>query len=226
MFKKIPENVRRIMVSVAPLLIVAALSVIVGKFGFGKISDLRGQIALSRKDNTTLTQKLNLLTSISETAETGAIASVTALPSTNSALAVISQLKILSSQNGLIMTNMRGAGEAKDNSGLSRADVSFDVSGARVQVIAFLKGIAGIAPITLVDKIKMNEAGGVARASINVKSFWAPLPAKLPALAESIGDLTADEVKTLSDITALIQPAFVDIPPSEEGGGKVDPFAP
>ena len=213
------------MVSVAPLLIVAALSVIVGKFGFGKISDLRGQIALSRKDNTTLTQKLNLLTSISETAETGAIASVTALPSTNSALAVISQLKILSSQNGLIMTNMRGAGEAKDNSGLSRADVSFDVSGARVQVIAFLKGIAGIAPITLVDKIKINELGGVARATVSVKSFWAAFPKTLPALNQPLSDLTSSEKKTLGDISKLTQPGFINIPPSEISG-KPDPFSP
>ena len=91
-------------------------------------------------------------------------------------------------------------------------------------MLEFLKSIDTIAPITLVDKIKINEVGGTTRAEVSVKSFFAALPTKLPSLTEPLRDLTEAERETLSKISALTQPPFTDIPPSQ-GEGKIDPFA-
>ncbi len=225
MFKKLPENVRLILNSLVPLIIVLVLFVLIGQFAFGKISEVRNKITKSQKDQLILVQKLDLLKTLGSTASSSIESVSNALPETNPSLAVISQIKNLAVQNGVVVANVKGGAEVKDNSGLSRADISFEVFGPRIQIILLAKTVSQIAPVTLMDKIKISENAGSARANISVRSFWAPFPTKLPALTEAITDLTADEKKTLGLTVNLIQPQFTEFPPSE-GGGKADPFSP
>lgn len=224
MFNKIPENIKTIGRSTLPLAVIIILFIAVGKFGFSRISELRGRIAQAQRDQTVLTQKLNILKSISETVTSGSPMALTALPSTNPSLITTSQLKSLASIQEVVISGIKGSGEVKDNSGLSRVNISFEATGGRAQIIAFLKSIGTIAPITLVDKVKITEAGGAVRADVSVKSFWAALPTKLPTLTEPITDLTANETETLTAVTGLTQPSLIEIPVSE--GGKADPFSP
>ncbi len=224
MFKKLPENTKMMINSFGPLTAVVILFFLAGNFGFSKISDVRANVKKIQADRNVLTQKLNLIRGVSQTAAAASSVASVALPASNPALTVSAQLKLLASQNGVLLSGFKAGGEAADASGLSRADLTFDVTGSRPGVIAFIKGIKTFAPITLVDKIKINEAGGSSKATFSVKSFWSAFPKTLPAITEPIADLTADERKTLQDISTLTQPLF-----SEEtvvpGGGKTDPFA-
>ena len=224
MLKKLPESTRLLINSLLPLFGVIVLSLIVGQFGLGKISDLRNQIQKLQTDQNTLNQKLQILDSLSASTSGGSVATVSALPGSNPVLVSLDQIKSLGVQNGIIISNIKGGAEVKDKSGLLRADVSFDAFGARVQILEFAKKINQIAPITLVDKVKITESSGSARGSISVRCLWAPYPTKLPAVTETITDLTADEKKTLGAVNSLIQPQFTEVPPSVNAG-KSDPFS-
>ncbi|HTK03504.1 MAG TPA: GspMb/PilO family protein [Alphaproteobacteria bacterium] len=219
-----PKNFKLILNSTLPLIVVIILFLLVGKFGISKILEIQSQISDTRTRQTVLTQKLSLLQNLSETVSTGSNVSLSALPDTNPALLVVSQLKNISSASGVTLSGLKSGAEVLDPSGISKVGISFNVTGTRDTIIAFLKTIQDIAPITVVDKVKINQAGEETTASVTVQSFWADLPKTLPKLDQPITDLTEAEKKTLTDIENLIQPNFADVAPSETSG-KEDPFS-
>lgn len=225
LLKDIPENIRIIIASVAPLAIVLILFLAVGNFGISQVRDIMSKISEAGTAQNILTQKLSLLQNISTTLGNTPDVASTALPSANSALTAISQLKNLGFLNSIILTNVKAGSETVDPSGLSKVDITFEIAGSRSQIVAFVKSIPGVAPIMLVDSVKLNESQGTARATVGVKTFWAPLPATLPSVGTALTDLTADEKKTLTTISSLTQPVFLVLPPAS-GGGKADPFTP
>ena len=224
--QKIPENVMIVIKTVLPLMVIILLFVIVGQFGLGKITELRNQIATASGDQKILSQKLDILSSIASTGTSLSNAAVMALPSSNSALSVTSQVKVLASGLGLVLSEVKAGSPVNDPLGFSSVIVSFNVIGPRAQIETFLTKITSFAPITIVDKIKISESTpGTALGNISVKSFYAPFPTKLPAVGDAIADLTAAEKQTLKDVASLTQPLFSQIPAST-GGGKADPFSP
>lgn len=223
MFKNIPDNVKLILSSVGPLIIVIILFFVVGNFGVSRIKLQRSQIKEEENAKQILTQKLNLLQSVSGTVAADSGFSIAAIPDKNPALVVIYQLRVAGARNGIVLSNIKSGGENKDNSGLSRVDISFDIIGPKTQVISFLKSIETITPITNLVKVQINEAGGITRTTANVNSFFAPLPTKLPSLTQPIGDLTQAEKQTLIDISGFVQAPFSSLPPAP--GGRVDPFS-
>jgi len=223
--KNIPENIKVALTSTAPLVAAIILFLLVGNFGISKVQDLRGQISKAQSDNTILTQKVSLLQNISGTIGNAPSAAAVALPDGNPALAVISQLKNLAAANIISISNIKGGAASDDVTGLGRSNVTFDLDGTIDQIITFLQSVSTIAPITLVDKVKISESGGIAKASISVKSFWAPLPKTLPSTNTQISDLTPDEQAILLKISSLVQPSFSQVPGAEVGG-RTDPFTP
>jgi Tfp pilus assembly protein PilO len=221
---KIPDNVATTLKAVFPFFVVIILFVIVGKFGFGKIVEIRDQIKKTQNDQQVLTQKLDVLRNIEATGEKSSNIAVNALPDTNPSLSVISQIKILSGKIGLTVSEIKAGSPGVNSSGLSQVNVSFKVIGPREQVESFVTEISKIAPITIVDKIKISESTpGTSMGNISVKSFWAPFPTKIPAVDKAISDLTSQEQQTLQSLSELTQPIFTDIPAGE--GGRNDPFS-
>lgn len=222
--EKIPDNVMTILKAILPFFVVVALFVIIGNFGFGKISEVRDRIASALADKQVLTQKLDILKNIEVNGEKFSNIAVSALPDTNPSLAVISQVKILSGKVGLTISEIKAGSPGTNTSGLSFVNVSFKVMGQREQIESFITDISSVAPITIVDKIKLSESTpGVSMASVSVKSFWAPFPTKIPAVDKAISDLTPQEQKTLQSLNSLTQPIFTTIPAGV--GGKSDPFS-
>lgn len=218
------ESIKMVITSLAPLLIVLLLFAVVGKFGISKVTDLRTQLNSLQKDQTVLSQKLNILQSLSQTLSQGSGFAMSAFPEDNPALTVISQLKRIAPTGGVSLTNIKAGAEVKDKSGLSRVDVSFEATGPRSSVLAFIKDIQTLAPITLVDKVKITELGGIAKADVSVKSFWSALPTSIPSVAQPITDLTSQEKSVLGTVSSLLQPSLTNVSPVS--GGKSDPFSP
>lgn len=221
--KGITESQKAMLMAFAPLIAVVLLFYFVGSFGFSKISEVRVQLAGESKNQATLTQKLAILRTVSDTLATGASFAATALPDSNPSLLLSSQLKNLSSQNQVNLSGLKGGPEVTDSTGLSRVDLTLDVTGTRESVLDFAKAIEGMAPITHIDKIKITEGNNQVRASLSLRSFWSPLPTKLPSLTEQITDLTADERALLSDLSGLTQPT-ISTAPVPASSGKTDPF--
>ncbi|QQG41384.1 MAG: hypothetical protein HYV90_04470 [Candidatus Woesebacteria bacterium] len=225
MFKNIPTGTKQILVAVLPLLAVSILIVVVGKFGLSKISEVRTALTKAQADKVLLTQKFNILRTVLVSVGDAADVSLMALPQTNPALAVASQIKLVASENSVLISGVKSGSEVADKTGLSRSDISFNISGSRTGVLAFIKGIQNIAPLIVVDKIKISENNGVVDSSISIKSFWSPLPTKLPSITTQVADLSAAEKQLITDMGSLRKPVFVVVPPST-GAGKTDPFSP
>lgn len=226
LLKSLPESVKQVIMATLPLAIVVILFVTVGRFGISKVSDLRSQITQGQVEQTILTQKLNLLQELSSVATQGTGFAIIALPSDNWSLTVISQLKILAGGNGVTLSSIKSGSATTNQLGLSEADISFTAEGARAQIIFFIKGIAEIAPITSVDKIRFAESTGTVKADITVKSYWAPLPKTIPAVDQPMTDLTSVEKQTLTQISSLTQPILNQTTPlvPSTGPGNPNPF--
>src|SRR5258706_1411433 len=221
---KIPENILIVAKAVLPLIFIIGLFVIVGQFGFSKIKEIRNQITTANSVQAVLSQKSDILGNIAVSGTAFSNAAVSALPSTNPALSVTSQIKILASSLGLLVSEVKAGSPTNDPLGFSSVTVSFNVIGPRPQIEIFLKGIGLFAPITNVDRIKISESTpGSALGSITVRSFFAPFPTKIPGTTDAITDLTPEEQTMLKSISTLTQPLFSQIP-AASGSGIIDPF--
>jgi len=204
----VPENQKQIIKSVAPLVIVLILFLIVGKFGFAQISKIRSQIKSAEKSESILTDKLSILRSVAQTSATGANSVLFALPKSNPALQTISQLKVLASQNLVVLSDVKSTAGISSSSDLSSVNVSFVLTGTREQIISFIKGLDTIAPVTFVSKMDLSELAGVNVANVTTKTFYAPLPKTIPTVTQPITDLTPSEKDQLVKILGLTPPVF------------------
>ena len=222
---KIPKSVKMFGLAILPALGVMLVSVFIVPFGISQVSGIRAKISQEQVNQNILSQKLNILTSVSDAVSSQSSAVTIAVPDSNPALITLSQMKTLAGENGLALSGIKGGAEVKDKTGLSAVDVSFDVNGPRPQIFAFLAAVNDISPVTVVSKIKMNESGGNALANVTVRSFWSSFPTKLPAVTDPESGLTADEKSTVTKVSALKQPIFSEVPASEVLG-RSDPFSP
>ena len=194
------------------------------QFGYKKINDLRSKISQAKKDVTVLRQKIDILEEIGNDSLFFSDLSLNALPETNPSLIVISQLKKLANDNGVIFFNTKTGLEMPDKPETKKVSVSFEIEGPREFVTQFLRSIKNISPLTLIEKIKISEPLDITQAEVSVEVFWASLPKKLPALLEAIEGLTVEEKETLDSLSSLIQPAFFVLPPAKDEF-REDPFS-
>jgi Tfp pilus assembly protein PilO len=222
--KKIPENVIVVAKAVAPLLAIIILFIILAQVGFGKISEIRSQIATARKDQAVLTEKLDLLRTVAATGVEDSNIAVNSLPEGSPSLAAMAQIKTLAANSNLILRSMKSTGVVElATTDLNNVQISFNVLGSKSDMEIFLKSIKSFAPISTIDSIKIAQSGEGFLANVTVKSFWAPLPTKLPSSIEQFTDLTPEEKQILADLSNLTQPTFVALPPPGNEF-KSDPF--
>lgn len=204
-------------VAIMPLIIVIILFVIVGKFGIAKVIGVRAEIASAQETERTLTQKLSILQTLSPDITLKANLVASALPEGNPTLAVISQLKVLAASQGVVLSSVKSLAGVQNSSDLNATTVSFSLVGLKPQVFAFLNEIPKIAPITIVDKIRVTGNVGSITADISVKSYWADFPKTIPSVTDPITDLTASDKDVLNKVSGLTQPTFIKVTPSQEG---------
>lgn len=194
------------------------------RFAYKEINDLRSKISQAKKDVTVLQQKIDILGEIESDSLFSSDLSLNALPETNPSLVVISQLKKLASDNGVIFSNIKTGIEMPDKLETKKVSVDFEVGGPRELVTQFLRSIKNISPLALIEKIKISESSGLTQAQVSVEVFWASLPKNLPTLSEAIEGLTVEEKETLGSLSSLIQPVLFELPVAEDGS-RIDPFS-
>lgn len=215
-----PKN---LLSSTLPLLAAIVLFIVVTKFGVGRVIELRQEISQANIDKNALTQKLSTLQNLGSNLSANSEASSVALPDKNPALIVLSQIKNLAVQNVVSVSNIKTSSSVSPNTNLSSADLSFDVVGPFPAIFSFLSGIHKIAPITIVDRVRMNETGQTATAAVTVSSFWSALPTQIPAVDQPVNTLTSDEQTILTSVSTLVPPQFSELSPAQ--GGRANPFA-
>ena len=219
---KLSQRNRAILRVFGLLGLLVILTIILFKVGVKSITEQNSKLSGQLKKEKILVQKAEILSRVEAEAQAQAEVASFALPSQNSSFVVISQLKTLAASNLLILTNIRVGGETKDGN-ISVADISFDLEGPLPSIFTFLQGLSKVAPLTISDKVQINQAGEVARANVRAKAFWAAFPETLPALSEPANDLTKEEKEILVEVLTLNPPEFEFLeaqPPRE----NVNPF--
>ena len=216
---------KEILKSFAPLAIVIILFVLVGKFGISQVLSLRDQNTAAKASQAALSDKLKILQSVSQSPDLGANSILFALPKSNPSLSVITQLQLLSSQEHLVLSDLKSSvGNAFGSSDVLSTSTVFKVSGTLDQIMAFTKDIEAMAPITFVSKMSLVEGTGLIEANVTVQSYYAPLPKNISAVGESIKDLTTSEKALLSQINQLNRPALDSSSMASVSGTNANPF--
>jgi Tfp pilus assembly protein PilO len=222
--KKIPENLIIVLKSLFPLLIIVVLFFILGKTSIKKMQDIQAQIKAVGQDKAVLNEKLDLLRSVAATGTRDSNEAVAALPVSNPSLAVVSQLKAMALQNGLLISTIKARKDPEEDQNIQTLTVSFSIVGAKNELNNFLRNIGTLAPITRLNTVKVSESSGTYSGEVIVNSFWAPLPTYLPASIQEFQDFTPSDKEILKRVNTLTPPVSIEAPPAGEGG-KVDPFA-
>lgn len=218
-------NIRAILTPSIFLIILVLLFSFAVRLGFTEISSQRNTIAKLQKDENILRQKEALLRDLETTLLSQADLALLTLPGKNPALAIVSQLKNLSSQKAIIIDNIKAGAPRKEESSIGRIDISFDAEGPFLSVLDFSASLKTIAPITTLQKFDLSDAGGgLSRATVSVRSYWADFPEKIPSVSEPVKEFTDEDQEILATFASLVTPSFVEVIPNPPGV-RVDPFS-
>jgi len=223
MNKSIENDLRIVAVPLGSLLVVIVIFVLAGNLVAGKISSLIAENETANNSKLTLQNKLASLQSTQGLVSGFAQSLTAALPSTNTSLAIASQLRAVASENSLNLENFSVGAEIKDAT-LSHVDVTFDAEGESASILNFIEQTKGVAPLNKIKRLKLTAGvGGVSRANVVVSSYWSPFPTKIPAVLDPLAEITPEEQTTLQELANLRQPQFLELSP--ESGGRPDPFS-
>lgn len=208
-----------------PFLYLAAsviLFVFALRIGVSKISEQRKTIGEETGTQRVLQQKESFLREVETQVSDFVDASSNAVPEKNPALAMVSQLKNLALIQGLTLTSFK-IGSESQTPGTSYVELTFGVDGTTPNVLGFMQSLTTVAPVSTVEKAKINTVGGIASANVSVRVYFAPFPTKLPALTEPLTQLNDEEKSLLDTLSSLSLPAFVKLAP-QEPGARANPF--
>jgi len=201
-------------------LIIVAL--IVGQIGYGKISEQNSQIKSLKSDITKLTTKESVLQKVEENVENQVDSVTMALPDSNPAIIVVSQLRGLAGEWMMLLDNITVSGESKDKQ-MNAATVNFDVDGDLTMMLSFMTRLETLSPIVKIQTLKISTSDEIARATASVRSYWSEYPTKLPAISEPVNELTEKQIGLMNQILQLKIPQFYTITPSSPVE-RADPF--
>lgn len=224
MNKSLENNLRIMAVPALSILVVVVIFILAGNFVISKIGSLITENENAQRTKAMLQDKLSSLqTTQSQVAQS--VQSLTAaLPSSNTSLAISSQLRSIAATNSLTLENFSVGTEIKDGA-MSHVDVTFDAQGSSEGILNFTEETTTIAPLNKVKRLKLTTASeGVTRANIVVSSYWSAFPTKIPAVSDPLQQITPAEQELLTNLSTLKSPEFLELSP-EPGGGKADPFS-
>jgi len=221
-FDNLPESYKETIKVSLPFIIIVLLFVLVGKFGISQVVALRNQIIKAEKSEKTLTEKLNILKTLSQTPTQYINAVSAALPSSSPTISAISQLKLIAANNSINLSEIK-AGTPTEDAKLSFVNISFLAVGTRENIMNFMKNLENSAPISRIDKIRISESGGIESVNISMKTYWADLPKTIPTVTQPVTDLNASEKQLMLTVSAYLQPTFSAILPSS-GEVNTAPF--
>lgn len=220
----IPRKMGVMLLPLVLFLAMVVLAIIVFKVGVVRTSSQRAELQKAIKNETILAQKQQVLQTLESNILSYADTVIIAMPDKNPSLITLSQLKILAERNTLSLSNIKIGGKIKDKSGISKTIISSEVEGTLSQVLNYLISTTSFAPLSVIDRVDMVQAGGVIRASVDLTVFWVPLPTKLPAMSEPIRELSANETNLITELSSLEKPLFIQVLPTTPST-RIDPFA-
>lgn len=210
------------------ILILGLVVAVFFEYGFfsGRLNTLDTESKEVQSQITVLESRKNALAALTPDVLSKSSKVAEVIPSENSILAVSQQIRN-SAQNNIISVKNLNVVSVADPAApeLKVAQLGFIAEGSSDAVLGFLAEIPFLAPLMQLEGVNVTQTELSTLAQVNLRSFWAALPTKLPALTEAVTALTPEEEALLSRIEQFrsATPAAV-IAPTEQGGVNEEPF--
>lgn len=208
-------NVRLLLVPIAIIGIDVTLFAYLASTGYSRITKQLSEYRSAQGSEKVLSDKLEILRQVEAEISTGAESTVIALPNKNPGIFSISQLRLLSSENGFVIENLELANELRDQD-VDKMDLKMDLVGQDLpSVVNFLTNIQALAPIMTISEVNIEvekEGGWLTKMQVSI--YWSSLPTTLPKIDERTQGLTQQEVQILTKVSNLKPPLFSVLEPS------------
>jgi len=192
------------------LMLVAVLALLAFTviFGIGKIKTLNTKIQAAKVLKGQLTQKIEILQNVQSKVEEGVGLAGIALPSKGSILFGLSQIKNKVNSLGLVIENLKTTNTVKEENGVERSSISFDITGDDTNLYLFLDSFKKILPLSNIGKLSITGEGGVSMATITINFYSSEAVQKIPSVSGLVSGLTPGELDILNSLSSYEVPEF------------------
>jgi len=203
-----------------PIFLIIAVILVSLFFLRSKIFEIFETQKIIKKEKETLadlTKKVAILQGLDEfelTEKTEVLLRV--LPPEKDVVNILSTLKALSSQTGVVLGGIKFEGEDT---------LSLKVQGDSEKIISFMEKIEKTYPLMRLEDVSISfEEEGRIESFLKVKTFFSPLPTKLDSLESPLALITPQEEKIYAEVVQLTSPLTEESLETVQSG-KDNPFS-
>ena len=207
------NNLKFLAKPIVALVVVLLGTIVVISFGLSRINKIRDQIKETTHAKNVLNKKVQVLGQIDSLVPSGLEFINIALPDKNAIIYGIYQIKTLSAQRSLLLSNIRSGGSF-DAKSVSKLGLSFEITGDQSNVYNFIDAIQKVLPLMTVSKVKISSELGLVKANVSLNVYSSELPKKLPSVTSVISEFTPEEVTLLNELALYNLPDFYNLQPT------------
>ena len=212
--KIVPPNVKVMFLPIVYIVILLVVSVFAVRIGIDRIGKQRKELKTVQKVENTLLEKeaeLRNRASINLPLVTPAMM---ALPNSNPALMVISNMKALAASHGVSVNDLRVSGGSSGGVDVGRLSITFAVSGSFVEVLNFMKETKSYLPLMRTGRMEVRINNEITEIDTSARAYFSAYPDKLPPIMEPIDKITDEEYQILNELTQKQTPIFFELEPT------------
>jgi len=210
----ISPNITMLLVPIIYLTIVIVVAVFSIRTGYEQIKKQRSEIASAKQIESVLTEKLNTLQDAQGFIAKYVDPASSALPDKNPSLLIISQMKQITAERPVVVTEFNlGRGAGADTS-TSTITVNFSAAGNVNDVLSLHQDITKLAPLITFKAFDIIYESENVSIETLAHSYFAEYPEKLPSITQPISKITTGEILLLDEVTLLTAPTFSKLNPN------------
>lgn len=220
--KSIDPNITFASFPVVLSLLLSIVLIFVLNTGIKNISNLFSERSALQKSNIALQDKERILSNLKASYLTQSSAILTALPSENSVLLALSQLKTAAQENELAFKFQNANIESEGK--ISGVEINAQVTGSYEDIFNYVKTIEKQSPIIKYSLMQYIFGEDLVTLAIRMTTFYSSLPDEIPPLTQPINQLTEVQKQKLNELAGFSQPTFSNLTPEDYTDERIDPF--
>jgi Tfp pilus assembly protein PilO len=201
--------------------------IVMGAYFFNQFTTLSESKTKLADEITVLTERKTVLESVNNVTSDNTSRAQLSLPTENNSLTLLSQIRTVATELGLVIKNLDLVAQPASGPSLAQSTLNFDVDGSSDGIMKFIYELRKVAPIMSIDTLSLVSSSGSTGSSaiVTVRSPWAAVPTKLPALSEAIVSLSPQETELSSELASYRYPFTTESVATGSGGtGCANPF--
>ncbi len=205
------------------LAVLIVLFLMLSLIGFKKLSLTYASINESKDLQAKLSEKVNILETVSQVLREDVSFIDVALPKKGALLYGLSQVRKQAAAHNVLVSSLKAGSTSLEENGISKTSITFEANGTDSDIYPFLNSFYKTLPIMNLEKVKINKVDSVTQAIATLYVYSASLPEKIPSITESIDGFTPQDVATIRELSSFTVPDFFEPKPTT-GEVREDPF--